>query len=522
MADVCFIFEVHQPFRLNRDFQIDLLTRKRMDKQDLFELYFDSGMNKEVFNRIARECYIPANEAILNQIDHFKRGKRKFKVAYSISGIFIEQSERWNQDVLESFRQLAKSNYVELLEQTYYHSLASLFDSSSSEFIEQIKMHQQVMRDLFKREPRVFENTECLYNNAIAKTVEGLGYEAMVTEGIERILGWRSPNYVYKAKNSPIRVLLRNYRFSDDVGFRFTSRDWDQWPLFADKYADWLASAPGDVINIFMDYETFGEHYRRESGILEFLRWLPPEIAGRDNPCCCTPTEVIRRHEPVDEIDVPDDETVSWADTERDTSAWLGNSLQGISFNLLKELEPTAKEIRDSLLLKVWRYLQTSDHLYYMSTKGGGPGTVHSSFNPYGSPVEAFMAYMRVLSDLQARFRLEFEKPEFRYKRILRQLPIRNGFAFFYDFARPTDLTARSLSEFHSILKIVDANSVRFHMSRGDFERWLDQVVGDKELAIRIARIPKDEVDGEVLRERVLQAVGERIDELKGLMRELS
>jgi len=515
MTDICFMFEVHQPFRLNRDFQIDLLTSQRIGKEDLFELYFDSKMNRQIFDRVARECYLPANEIILNQIGRSKKGKKKFKVAYSLSGIFVEQCERWNQDVLDSFRQLASTNSVELLDQTYYHSLASLPDPSSSEFIEQIGMHRQLMVDLFSCEPRVFENTECLYNNTIAKIIDSLGYEAMITEGLERILGWRSSNYVYKARNCSIRLLLRNYRLSDDVGFRFTSEDWDQWPLTAEKYAGWLASVPGQVVNIFMDYETFGEHYRRESGILDFLRWLPVEIGRWDHLYCCTPSEVIKNYKPVDEIDVPENETASWADTERDASAWLGNSLQMTSFNLLRELEPAAKLVKDDELLKIWRHLQTSDHLYYMSTKGGGPGAVHSAFNPCGDPVEAFLTYIRVLSDLEARFRLELEKPEFGHKRILRRLPVENRFTFFYDFVRPTGLTARSLKEFHSILKIVDANSIRFHVSRGDFERWLHQVVGDKELASKVSRIPKGKVNDEVLRNEVARIVEERIEELE-------
>jgi len=514
MTDICLIFEVHQPFRLNRNFPLDLLTCLKAGKEEnLFKLYFDEELNKKNFDRIARECYLPANEIVLNQIDKFKRGRKRFKVAYSLSGIFLEQCEMWNQDVMESFRQLAESGCVEFLAQTYYHSLASLFDSEN-EFIEQIRMHQQTMQCIFNYKPQVFENAECIYNNKIAQIAEDLGYKAIVTEGTERILGWRKPNYVYKAKNSSIRILLRNYQLSDDIGFRFTSRDWKEWPLTADKYASWLAATRGEVITIFMDYETFGEHYRRESGIFAFLERLPIEIAKWNHLFFRNPSEVITRHKPLDEINVSEDETVSWADIERDVSAWLGNSLQKASFNLLKEVEPVAKDIRNVELIKIWRYLQTSDHLYYMSTKEGGPGDVHSTFNPYSSPMESFIIYIRILSDLQARFQLELEKPEFWYKRILRKVPAEKSFTFFYEFSKPTGLTVRSLYEFHSVLKTIHVKSIKFHMARGDFERWLLQVIGDEKLAQEVSELSGIK-DGELLRMSLLEKIKERINELE-------
>jgi len=516
MTDICLIFEVHQPFRLNRNFPLDLLKHLRLGKEeDLFKLYFDNDLNKKIFDRIAKECYLPANEIILNQIDKFKRGNKRFKVAYSLSGVFLEQCEMWNQDVTESFKQLAESGCVEFLDQTYYHSLASLFDSES-EFIEQVKMHRKAMRRTFNYEPEIFENAECIYNNRIAKIAESLGYKAIVTEGTERILGWRKPNYVYKAKGSSIRILFRNYQLSDDIGFRFTSRDWKEWPLTADKYAYWLAATRGEVINIFMDYETFGEHYRRETGIFKFLEWLPTEVAKWDHLFFCTPSEVVKRHKPVDEIDVPEDETVSWADIERDVSAWLGNSMQRASFNLLREIEPVARDVGNEDLIRIWRYLQMSDHLYYMSTKKGGPGDVHSTFNPYSSPIESFIIYIRILSDLQSRFQLELEKPELRHKYILRTVPAEKGFTFFYEFSRPTGLTARSLYEFYSILKNIDVESIKFHMTRGDFEQWLLQVIGDDELAHEISKLSKTKNE-KLLRMSLLEKVKKRIRELEGM-----
>ena len=508
MTDICIIFEVHQPFRLNRNFPKDLLSK--LNTKDLFELYFDMDLNREVFNRIAKECYLPANRIILDLIEEFKNEDRRFKVSFSLSGIFIEQCKMWNPKILELFKEMVSSGCVELLCQTYYHSLALLL--SESEFVEQVEMHRQTIKDIFNYEPCVFENTECIYNNNVARIAERLGFKAVVTEGTERILGWRRPNYVYKAKDSSVNILLRNYQLSDDIGFRFVSQGWKEWPLTADKYACWLASTPGDVIVIFIDYETFGEHYRRESGILEFLRWLPKEILKWKNLSFCTSSEAITNHKPVDTLDVPENNTVSWADLERDLSAWLGNTLQKSSFSLLKEAEPLLKSIRNEELIKIWRYLQTSDHLYYMSTKKGGSGDVHSTFNPYFSSVEAFIIFIRILSDFQARVYLELERPELRHVYVLRRLPSEMGFTFYYDFSKPSGLTARSLREFYSILKIIDEKSICFHMARGDFERWLLQIVGYEELAEDISKLRKIK-DGKLLRRSLLELIEKRMNE---------
>jgi alpha-amylase len=515
VTDICFIFEVHQPLRLNRNFHQDLLSRRSVTKKDLFELYFDHRLNRYIFDRAAKKCYFPSNNIILEQIDRYKKDRKQFKVAYGISGVFIEQCERWNTDLLDSFKQLAESGCVEFLDQPYYHSLASLYGTDRSEFVEQINMHRQLMKDLFGYEPRVVENTECLYNNAIAKTVEGLGYEATVTEGTERVLGWRSPNYVYRAKDSALRVLLRNYHLSDDIGFRFSSTWWEEWPLTANKYAGWLASTTGQAITIFVDYETFGEHHWPESGIHEFLKWLPNEVTKWEHLQWCTPSEVVRRNAPVGEIDVYDYNTISWADLERDPSAWINNSMQKICFGSLKGLEQPVKATGDKNLIKLWRYLQMSDHLYYLSVKGGGPGDVHSYFNPCGSPIEAFAGYSRIISDLEARIMQELERPEFMAKRVLRQLPIEKSFTFFYEFARPSQWTVHSLNEFYSALKTVDPKSIRFHVERGDFERWVRQVAGDDKLASKIASLSDKKLIGEKLRKRMLSVVGRRIEKLQ-------
>jgi alpha-amylase len=517
LPNVCLIFEVHQPLRLSRNFHANLLTKPQIRKSDLFDLYFDSELNREVFERAARKCYFPANNIILEQIDRFKHEWKQFKVAYSISGVFIEQCERWNPSLIESFRQLAQTGRVEFFDETYYHSLSSLFSSDRSEFVEQVQMHRQLMKDLFNYEPRICINTECIYNNPIAKTIENMGYEATVTEGVEKILQWRSPNYVYKAKASNLRVLLRNYSLSDDIGFRFTARWWNEWPLTAQKYSSWLAASQGQVITLFMDYETLGEHHWPESGIHEFLRWLPGEVIKWNNLNWALPIEVVRWHQPVDEIDVNEYSSVSWADLERDITAWLVNPMQWVCYNRLKQSEPLVKQIGDADLIRLWRYLQISDHLYYLSLKGGGPGDVHSYFNPLGSPLEAFTVYSSIISDFEARVMIELEKPEWVAQRILRSFPVERGFTFFYEFARPTQLTATSLEEFTSALKVVDLKAVEFHTERGDFERWIRHVLGDDTLANGLKEIADEKLHGEALRKKTINVLEQRIRELKAM-----
>ncbi|MGC8850345.1 MAG: glycoside hydrolase family 57 protein, partial [Candidatus Bathyarchaeia archaeon] len=267
MPDICLGFEVHQPYRINKDFQEEMGRGKSVEQ--LFDIYFDNEWNKSILERVANKCYIPVNEIILRNIEYFRREKKQFKVAFSLSGVLIEQLERWAPDALDSFKRLTESGCVELLDQTYYHSLSSLFSEEKEEFVEQVVLHSRLIKDAFGVKPSIFENTEFIYNNSIAKTLERMGYKGVFTEGAERILGWRSPNYVYKADGANIALLLRNYRLSDDIAFRFSARDWSGWPLTADKYAAWLSATPGQCINIFVDYETFGEHQWPETGIME-------------------------------------------------------------------------------------------------------------------------------------------------------------------------------------------------------------------------------------------------------------
>jgi len=406
-------FQVHQPLRIS-NFQ----ANGYKNINDLFNQYFNHGLNKWIFERVANKCYLPANRILLEAIDNLKHEKKKFKVSFSLTGTFLESAEMFNKDVLDSFKQLAQSKCVEILGETYYHSLASLYESKD-EFIEQVNAHRQAIKDYFGVEPKVFVNTEMIYNNVIGKIVESLGFKGIFTEGSERILGWRSPNYLYTRKfcfpNDPppkqrIKILLRNYRLSDDVAYRFSARDWEQWPLTAEKYAAWLSATVGEVINLFMDYETFGEHQPEESGIFWFLKALPYIVVRQQNLEFLTPSEVVEKCEPIGEIDVFEFSTLSWADMERDTSAWLGNKMQQIMFNEVKNLERYVKRLDNPQLLRIWKLLQQSDHYYYMCTKFWSDGDVHKYFSSFDRPEDAFANFMNILADFKTKTFSEFLK----------------------------------------------------------------------------------------------------------------
>ncbi|RLI92220.1 MAG: alpha-amylase [Candidatus Altiarchaeales archaeon] len=390
MVSVCFYFQVHQPFRLR--------------KYQVFEVghgnnYFDDEKNKAICQKVARKCYLPTNRLILDLI---KETNSEFRVAFSITGTALEQFELWCPEVIESFQELVATEAVELLDETYYHSLAFLF--SEREFKEQVKMHRRKMLELFDYKPRVFRNTELIYNNALAALVEDMGYKGVLAEGADHILGWRSPNFVYRPVNcKKIKLLLKNYRLSDDIAFRFSCRDWVGWPLTAEKFASWISAINGNgvVVNLFMDYETFGEHQWAETGIFEFLRHLPREILKHPDNNFLTPSEVIETYDAVDEIDVP--HIISWADVERDLTAWLGNKMQQCAIEKLYELELDVKRTKDEKILEDWRKLQTADHFYYMCTKWFNDGDVHKYFNAFDRPHDAFISFINVLNDLRIR-----------------------------------------------------------------------------------------------------------------------
>jgi alpha-amylase len=400
MASVCFYFQVHQPFRL-----------RRYSVFDLDPFYFDNTANKAILEKVAAKCYRPATAKILDLV---RRHDGRFRVAYAITGTAMEQLEAWAPDVLEMFQELAATGACEFIGETSHHSLSFLF--SREEFSEQVSMHDQQIRRLFGQQPRVFRNTELTYSNELAAHIGALGrYQAILCEGVDRLLGFRSPNYIYvppgrggDLRQARIKLLLKNYRLSDDIAFRFGNRSWPEWPLRAEKFARWVNKINGDgyICNLFMDYETLGEHQWADTGIFEFLDALPGAIydvnPGQND--FLTPGECVQRYPPVGEYNVP--QMTSWADTERDLSAWLGNEMQQNAATELFKLEGPVKASHaagDEYLLEDWRKLTTSDHVYYMCTKFWSDGDVHKYFSPYDSPYDAYINFMNVLDNIRTR-----------------------------------------------------------------------------------------------------------------------
>jgi alpha-amylase len=390
MASVCFYFQIHQPFRL-----------RRYSVFDTDRNYFDEQKNAEIIRKVAHKCYLPANRMFLELI---RKHEGRFRIAYSITGVAIEQFQKYVPEVMDTFYRLNETKCVEFLNETYAHSLAFLY--SREEFRAQVELHQQLIKKLFGQESRVFRNTELVYNNDLAHFVAHMGYDAILAEGADQVLGYRSPNFVYRPPHSPnMKLLLKNYRLSDDIAFRFSNRAWSQWPLTAEKFARWINQINGNgyVCNLFMDYETFGEHQWADTGIFDFTRHLPGEILKHKDNDFLTPSQVVDRYDAVGEIDVPN--MVSWADTERDLSAWLGNAMQSNAAHELYKLEGALKEKGDEHLLADWRKLTASDHFYYMCTKYWADGDVHKYFSPYESPYDSYINFMNVLDNVRARSR---------------------------------------------------------------------------------------------------------------------
>ena len=385
----------HQPYRVRKYSVFDTA-----DKHDYFDDpdYNSERNNEQVFKKVADKSYRPMN-ALLEKL---LATHPEFKVSLSITGVFIEQAEKWAPDVLESFKRIISTGRVEIVAETYYHSLAFFY--SMVEFEHQVEAHRNKIRDLFGVETKVFRNTELSYNDSMAKWADEYGFKGILAEGWDPILQWRSPNYVYKpAGTDNIKLLMKNYRLSDDVAFRFGDKNWPDWPLNADTYCDWVNAAITDkeIVNLFMDYETFGEHQWDDTGIFDFYKafigkWL-------ENPVntCYTVSEAIDAFEPVDEISMP--YTVTWADTERDLTAWLGNSMQQEALRYIYSLEDDIMRTNDLELIADWRKLQTSDHVYYMCTKWFNDGDVHAYFSPYESPYDAFLYFINVVRDLRWR-----------------------------------------------------------------------------------------------------------------------
>jgi alpha-amylase len=430
--------------------------------------------------RVADKCYNPATKLILEKLDE------GFSFAFSLSGILIEQLDRWSPDTLAAFEDIARHKNSELIAQTYYHSIASCF-TDKSEFREQVGLHSDLMYSRFRIRPTIFENTEFTFNNEVAGTIKDMDFSGIFTEGVDRILGWRSPNYLYECQGIP--VLLRNTKLSDDIAFRFANRSWDMYPLTADTYADWIAGSEGDFVNIFLDFETFGEHFWKETGIFDFLRALPDELAAREVQSRL-PSELVADCTPVGKIDVL--ETISWADIEKDTSAWMGNERQRTAFHAVQSAACYAID------KPIWRYLQTSDHFYYMASKFGTCGEVHAYFSHHEAD-DAFKTFMRVLADYEARnIRVMKNKKSARTLRVL------SPEQAFY-FAGPGGFighTAYNLDQFEEMLCIVPKDSIEFHQLRGDFVRWITDVLEDPRLAECIQDLSERHDLIETVRER--------------------
>lgn len=392
MRSVCLYFRVHQPVRLRKFRFFDIGNS---------DYYYDDHNNETILKRIAANCYLPANKIILDLINKFQG---RFKVSFSISGTATDQFMRYAPEVIESFRELAATGCVELIAETYSNSLASV--KNKKEFQKQVVAHAAETESLFGYKPTTFSNTGLIYSDQIGATLAELGYKAILAEGPNHVLKWRSPNYLYcNAINPQVVVLLKNDMLSDDVAFRFSNTHWSGWPLTAKKYVSWLNKIPKKekVVNLFMDYETFGERQKSGTGIFSFLEAFPQAVLRKPELEFTTPSQMVEHHRPIAPLNMP--YPASGADHERDLSAWLGNELQQEAFEKLYDLAGMAGQCDDPSLLKDWQYLQTSDHFYYMGTKYSSDGDVHSANSPYDSPYEAFLNYMNVLNDFALKLK---------------------------------------------------------------------------------------------------------------------
>lgn len=394
MKTICFYFQIHQPFRLKR-YRFFNIGRDHY--------YYDDFANDDIMQQIASRCYIPANRMLLDLI---YQHQGRFKVAFSISGTALDQLEVYAPEVIDGLREMAKTGCVEFLTEPYSHSLASLWDTE--EFKRQVKLHSDKIKLIFGVKPTVLRNTELIYSDEISEYVYEMGFTKMITDGVKRVLGWKSSNYVYHSIAEPnLKLLLRNSRFSEDISYRFSNNHWSEYPLTADKYANWIASLPAEekVINLFMNYETFGNTQPSYSGIFEFMKALPREAFERQIGFA-TPSEILDNTPAIGAITAP--QTLSWADEERDLSSWMGNTLQKSALEALYKYAERVNLCTDRRLKQDWLYLQSSDHFYYMSTKHFSDGGSHSQFSPYASPYDAFSNYMNVLSDFIARVKAQY------------------------------------------------------------------------------------------------------------------
>lgn len=428
---ICFYFQVHQPYRLSKCSVFEMGSK---------EGYFDGPeayLNQAVFEKVAEKCYLPTNALMLELLNMHP----EFKISYSFSGVFLEQCLEYGeigQQVLDSFKALVKTGQVEILSETYYHSLSWLF--SKKEFAEQIIKHQKLIQKIFRKKPAVFRNTELIYSSEIAEFIREMGFKGILAEGWDYYLKCKSPNYLYtpekitlhgedkkvanhyrirKVPPKDIALLLKNYKLSDDIAFRFSNKGWTEWPLTTDKYAAWVDAAEGETINLFMDYETFGEHQWEDTGIFDFMRHLPEALLRR-NIGFKTPSETIKAYEMKGQVHVP--HLMSWADMERDLSAWCSNQMQESALKRVFDLEEhvmnslAKTKKRDEKILDDWRKLQTSDHFYYMCTKYWTDGDVHAYFSCYESPYDAYITYMNTLNDFEMKIEQSIKNEKLRMK----------------------------------------------------------------------------------------------------------
>ena len=391
MKTICFYFQIHQPFRLKRYRFFDIGSD---------HYYYDDFSNEDIIRGIANRSYLPANAMLLDLINEYKG---KFKVAFSISGVALEQLEIYVPEVIDGFKELAKTGSVEFLAETYNHSLASLKDPE--EFANQVKAHSDKIQLLFGQTPKVFRNTEIIYSDDIAQLVHDLGYRVMLVEGAKHVLGWKSPNYLYTSSICPkLKLLLRNMKYSDDISFRFSNYDWSEYPLVSDKLINWITSAPESeqIINIWLNYEVLGSLQPYETGIFEFFKAIP-RFAFSRGIGFSTPSEVANVLKPIGELTVP--YPCSWAGEEKDVNPWTGNVLQQEAVSKLYGIGERVRMVRDRRLRQDWNYLQASDHFNFMSTKlFPGP----SVYSPYENAYDAFNNYMNVLSDFIDRVEGQF------------------------------------------------------------------------------------------------------------------
>lgn len=390
MKSISLFFQVHQPFRHRRYRFFDIGND---------HYYYDDYANETTIRKVAEKSYLPTNKLLLKLIGELEG---KFKVSFSITGTALEQFELYAPEVIESFQELAKTGCVEFLSETYSHSLASL--KNRSVFEEEVKQHGRKIQELFGHKPKIFRNTEMIYSDEIGELVSDMGFKAILTEGARHVLGWKSPNFLYvNAANPKLKVFMRNFKLSDDIAFRFSNSNWSEFPLTAEKFIGWLNNLDSkeEVVNLFLNYESLGGRQSKESGIFDFLEFLVNGIVKEPGLKFATPSEVLTKVQPISAVSVP--HAISWADEERDLTAWLGNEMQKEAFGKLYELSPQMQHCTDEELKKDWNYLQASDHFYYMSTKLFSDGEVHNYYNPFESPYEAFINYMNVLSDFKIR-----------------------------------------------------------------------------------------------------------------------